>query len=155
MFVRPHVLAGLALLLALPLAPAPASADDVIAKRLWLASGTGKTVTVDSFREMREDCALAPAPEVTVTQQPAFGKLSVAKTKAAGKTDPNGPYAACNGKPFNWTVVKVASPAKAEGTDRAVLRAQESSGEVTTYEIEIVYAKKLPAGKTSGLLEDR
>lgn len=150
---RFSLIAGLAL--ATSLAVPAAHADDTIAKRLWLASGTGKTVTVDSFREMREDCSLAPAPEVTVTQQPAFGKMTVAKTKAPGKTDPNGPYAACNGKPFNWTVVKIPSPSKAEGTDGAVIRAQESTGEVTTYEIEIVYAKKLPAGKSSGLLEDR
>ena len=47
------------------------------------------------------------------------------------------------------------APAKGEGTDRAVIQAQESSGEATVYDIEIVYAKKLPAGKTHGLLEDR
>ena len=138
------------------LAPVAAHADgDVLEKRLWLKTGAAKAVTLDSFREMREDCALVPAPQVTVQQHPAFGKLTVSTTKAAGKTDPNGPYAACNGKPFNWTVVRVPSPAKGEGTDKAVIRAQESSGEITTYDVEIVYAKTLPAGKTSGLLEDR
>lgn len=142
--------------LALAVGTGTASAEgDSIAKRLWLKTGAGKAVTLDSWREMREDCALVPAPQVTVLQHPSFGKATVTKTKAAGKTDPNGPYAACNGKPFNWTVVKVPSPAKGEGTDRIVLQAQESSGEVTTYDVEIVYAKKLPAGKSAGLLEDR
>lgn len=140
----------------LVLAPLAAHADgEVIEKRFWLKTGSAKAVTLDSFREMREDCALAPAPQVTVQQHPAFGKATVSATKAPGKTDPNGPYAACDGKPFNWSVVKIPSPAKGEGTDRAVIRAQESSGEITTYDVEIVYAAKLPAGKTSGLLEDR
>ncbi|MCE1234992.1 MAG: hypothetical protein LWW93_01410 [Hyphomicrobiales bacterium] len=141
---------------ALAMGAASAQAEgDTIAKRLWLKTGAGKAVTLDSWREMREDCSLAPAPQVTVTQQPSFGKLTVSKTKAAGKTDPGGPYAACNGKPFNWTVVKVPSPAKGEGSDKAVLAVQESSGEITTYDVEIVFAKTLPAGKTAGLLEDR
>jgi hypothetical protein len=133
----------------------PARAEgDTIAKRLWVATGA-KAVTVDRFREMREDCALAPAPVVTVLQHPAFGKASVKSAKAAGKTDPAGPYAACDGKPFNWTTVTIPAPAKGQGTDKLVLQAQESSGETTTYDVEIVFAKKLPAGKTSGLLEDR
>lgn len=141
-------------MLATALAASTARAEDTIEKRLWLKTGGG-VVTLDRFRELREDCALVPAPTVVVAEEPAFGKLTVAKIKAVGKTDPNGPYAACDGKPSNWTVVKIPSPAKGEGTARTVIRAQESSGEVTTYEIEIVYAKKLPQGKTPGLLEDR
>ena len=64
----------------------PARAEgDTIAKRLWVATGA-KGVTVDRFREMREDCAYAPAPVVTVLQHPAFSKASVKSAKAAGKT---------------------------------------------------------------------
>ena len=109
-------------------------------------------VKVDSFRELREDCA-APAPVVTVQQHPAFGKLTTKKVVAPGQAD--GAYAACSGKKFNWTVVSTPIPAKGEGTDRAVIQAQDSSGETTTYDVEIVFAKKLPAGKTNGLYEDR
>lgn len=134
----------------------PVRAEDRIAKRLWLATGpAGKTVQVDSFRELREDCSQAPAPKVTVLQHPAFGKFKVAAVTAPGQTDKTGPYAACDGKKFAWTRVTTPLPAKGEGTDRAVIQAQESSGEITTYDIEIVFAKKLPAGKSSGLYEDR
>lgn len=150
---RAMVLPLLATLVVATSVPARAEGD-TIEKRLWVATGS-KAVTVDRFREMREDCALAPAPVVTVLQHPAFGKASVKSVKAAGKTDPSGPYAACDGKPFNWTTVTVPAPAKGQGTDKLVIQAQESSGESTTYDVEIVFAKKLPAGKTSGLLEDR
>lgn len=151
---RSLVAIGLGLPVVLALA-GPAAADaDRIEKRLWLSVGAG-SVQVDKFREMREDCALAPAPVVTVLQNPAFGKLSVSTAQAVGATDKNGPYGACDGKKFNWTIVKIPLPAKGEGTDKAVVQAQESSGEATIYDIEIVYAKKLPVGKKSGLLEDR
>lgn len=153
-FVHGTRVLGATALVAAGLAVSTARAEDTIEKRLWLKTG-GAVVTLDRFRELREDCALAPAPKVTVVEAPAFGKLTVGSTKAVGKTDPNGPYAACDGKPFNWTVVKIPSPKKGEGTARAVIRAEESSGEATTYEIEIVYAAKLPQGKTPGLLEDR
>lgn len=147
--------AGLAFALPFVAAVGMAHAEgDTIDKRLWVKTGS-KAVTVDRFRELREDCAAAPAPVVTVQQHPGFGKASVKTAKAVGMTDPAGPYAACDGKPFNWTVVTVPAPAKGSGTDKLVIRAQESSGEATTYDIEIVFAKTLPAGKTSGLLEDR
>lgn len=150
-----RILLSAGLAFALPLVTIVCAAQaDTIDKRLWVATGS-KPVVVDRFRELREDCALAPAPVVTVQQHPAFGKASVKSAKAVGKTDPSGPYAACDGKPFNWTTVTIPAPAKGQGTDKLVIQAQESSGETTLYDIEIVYAKKLPAGKTSGLLEDR
>lgn len=133
-----------------------AAADgDRIEKRLWVQTGAKGPIAVDRFRELREDCAQAPAPVVTVLQNPAFGKLSVKSSVAVGTTDPMGPYAACSGKKFAWTTVTMPAPAKGEGTDTAVVQAQESSGETTIYDVEIVFAKKLPAGKKSGLLEDR
>lgn len=149
------VSAGLALALPLSFGLGVAHAEgDRIEKRLWVATG-GKAVTVDRFRELREDCAAAPAPTVTVLQHPAFGKATVKSAKAVGKTDPSGPYAACDGKVFDWSIVTIPAPAKGSGTDKLVIQAQESSGDATLYDVEIVFAKKLPAGKTSGLLEDR
>lgn len=137
------------------LAVTAARADDRIEKRLWVAAKPSNVVVVDSFREMREDCIQAPAPKVVVPQQPKLGKMTVKAVVAPGSTDPNGPYAACNGKKFNWARVTWPAPAKGEGTDRAVIEATESSGETTVYDVEIVYAKTLPAGKSNGLYEDR
>jgi hypothetical protein len=133
----------------------PVRAEDRIEKRLWVQVKPGGSVVVDSFREMREDCTLAPAPKVTVPVQPKLGKMKVTTVTAPGSTDQSGPYAACNGKKFNWTRVSLPTPAKGEGTDHAVVEATESSGETTLYDIDIVYAKKLPAGKSNGLYEDR
>jgi hypothetical protein len=131
-----------------------ARAEDRIEKRLWVQAGKGGAVQVDAFREMSEDCSLAPAPTVTVLEHPKAGKLTVKTATAVGATDPLGPYAACNGKKFNWTKVTMPVPAK-DGTDHATLEARESSNDATTYDIEIVIAKKLPAGKKHGLYEDR
>jgi hypothetical protein len=137
------------------LAVTAASADDRIEKRLWVVAKPRNTVVVDSFRELREDCVQAPAPKVVVSQQPKLGKMVVKAVVAPGSTDAAGPYAACNGKKFNWTRVTWPAPAKGEGTDRAVIEATESSGETTVYDVEIVYAKTLPSGKSNGLYEDR
>lgn len=133
----------------------PVRAEDRIEKRLWVQVKPGASVVVDSFRELREDCTAAPAPKIVVSVQPKLAKLKVTTVTAPGSTDQSGPYAACNGKKFNWSRVIWPAPAKGEGTDRAVVEATESSGETTAYDIEIVYAKKLPAGKSNGLLEDR
>ncbi|TBW34502.1 hypothetical protein EYW49_18115 [Siculibacillus lacustris] len=154
---RPFAVALVAVAVAGTCAIGAARADtDRIEKRLWVAvSGKAQTVVVDSFREMREDCSAAPAPALAVTKQPKLAKLTVKTVTAPGTTDPTGPYAACNGKKFNWSRVTWPVPTKGEGTDSAVIQATESSGDVTVYDFEIVYAKKLPAGKTSGLVEDR
>lgn len=148
---------GLAALLATAAAAivaAPAQAEDRIEKRLWVQAGKGGSVPVESFRELREDCTVAPAPTVTVVEQPKVGKLKVETVAAAGAAPTTGAYAACKIKKYNWSKVVLPVPAK-EGTDRAVIQAQESTGDLTTYEIEIVAQKKLPQGKTHGLLEDR
>lgn len=145
-----------ALLVPVFVAGSPARAEsDRFEKRLWAVTGTAKPIRIDRFREMREDCALAPAPVIAVLQQPKVGKLKVASAPAAGATDKTGPYAACDGKTFNWTTVTLPAAAKADGTDHAVIQATESSGDVTVYDIEIVFAKKLPAGKSNGLYEER
>lgn len=146
---------GLALALAATLGSTHSvRAEDRIEKRLWVQAGKGGAVQIDAFRELREDCAVVAAPTVTVLEHPKAGKLAVRSGAGVGATDPLGPYAACNGKKFNWTKVTMPVPAK-EGTDHATLQAQESSGDTTTYDVEIVIAKKLPAGKKHGLYEDR
>ena len=132
-----------------------ARADDRIEKRLWVQLGKGSAVTVDSFRELREDCVQVAAPKVTVLEHPKAGKLTVKTAVGPGATDAAGPYAACNGKKFNWTRVTMPVPAKGEGTDHATLQATESSGDSTTYDIEIMLVKKLPAGRVHGTYEDR
>ena len=149
-----RALAAAALPVVVALAAPAAAEDERIDKRLWLTTGAKGPVKLDSFRELREDCA-APAPVVTVQQHPAFGKLTTAKQAAPGPVDAAGPFAACAGKKFAWTVVSTPVPAKGEGTDKAVIRVQIADGEATTYDVEIVFAKKLPAGKTNGLYEDR
>jgi len=146
---------GLALVVAAALGSATsARADDRIEKRLWVQAGKGGSVQIDAFRELREDCAAVAAPTITVLEHPKAGKLSVKSASGVGATDPAGPYAACNGKKFNWTRVTMPVPAQ-EGPDHATLEAHESSGDTTTYDIEIVAAKKLPSGKKHGLYEDR
>ena len=131
-----------------------ARAEDSIEKRLWVQAGKGGTVTIDSFRELREDCTIAPAPSVTVVENPKAGKITVSTVSAASTQPLSGPYAACKVKKFNWAKVTMPVPAK-EGTDHAVIQAQESTGDLTTYDVEIVAKKKLPAGKSHGLYEDR
>lgn len=131
-----------------------AQAEDRIEKRLWVQAGKGGVVQIDAIRELREDCTLAPAPTVTVLDNPKAGKLKVATATAVGKTPPTGPYAACNGKKFNWTKVAMPVPAK-EGNDTAVFQVQDSLGDLTTYDVEVVAQKKLPQGKTHGQYEDR
>ncbi len=131
-----------------------AQAEDRIEKRLWVQAGKGGAVQIDAIRELREDCTLAPAPTVTVLDNPKVGKLKVSTAVATGKTQPNGPYAACDGKKFNWTKVAMPVPSK-EGKDTAVFQVQDSLGDLTTYDVEVVVTKKLPQGKTHGLYEDR
>lgn len=99
----------------------------------------GRPARVFIFAGLDDDCRPLPAPDVTITQQPSKGALTLVPDQAT--TIRASARGTCVGQPAKGTAVYYTARDGADGTDRFAVTAKLSSGETVARTFEVTIAQ--------------